>query len=316
MNKKRWMVVLLTLLMAVSFTACGSKVDTTPVAKVGDTNITRDQLSQYISWNAYAAGFDLSQIKEDSQKNYLSSLMLEQMIADELLKQYCEKEKIEVFADTYKEDLKNFLKEAKKNAGDALKSQGITEETLVTFYNSQFYAKAVYDEIKGSIKDLDVQAKAYYDSNPTAFTAKDLYLTASHILVDTEKEAQDIKTKLDGGADFAALAKEKSKDPGSKDKGGELGSFKEGDMLGEFWNGAKALKIGEISQPIKSSFGYHIIKLTDRKEPGLSSFDEVKTQAQDAVINQKYQEKLAELKKEIKVEYLDKQEVKKEDKTE
>ncbi|WP_206458787.1 peptidylprolyl isomerase [Anaerovorax sp. IOR16] len=310
MKSKRWMMILLTLIMVISFTACGSKADTTPVANVGDTTITRDQLSQYISWNAYAAGYDLSQITEDSQKDYLASLMLEQMVADELIKQYSEKNKLDVFTDTYDEDLKNFLKSAKENADSVLKSEGITEDTLVAFYNSQYYAKAVYDDLKGSIEDLEGQAKAYYTANSALFTLNDLYLTASHILVDTEKEAKEIKAELDNGADFAELAKEKSKDPGSKDKGGELGTFKDGDMIPEFWEGAKELKVGEISEPVKSSFGYHIIKLTDRKEPGLSSFEEVKTQAEDYVINQKYQEKVAELKKEIKVEYLDKKEIK------
>lgn len=309
MKLKRWTMILLALMLVISFTACGSKADNTKVAKVGDTTITRDQLSQYISWNAYAAGYDMSQITKDSQKDYLASLMLEQMIADELVKRYCEREKLDVFVDTHDEDLKNFLKSVKENAGTMVKEQGITTDTLTTFYNSQYYAKAMYDDLKGSIEDLDEQAEAYYNANTSLFTSKDLYLTASHILVKTEEEAKEVKKELDAGKDFAKLASEKSIDPGSKDKGGELGSFKEGEMVAEFWEGAKALKIGEISEPIKSSFGYHIIKLTDRKEPGLATFEEAKTQAEDSVVNQKYQEVIGELKKEIKVEYLDKKEV-------
>ncbi len=312
MRAKRWTILLLTLILAVGFTACGSKVDTTSVAKVGDKTITRDQLSQYISWNAYAAGYDMSQITEDSQKDYLASLMLEQMIADELVKQYCEKEKLDVFSETHEEDLKSFLKSVKDNAGAEMKEQGISNETLTSFYESQYYAKAMYDDLKEGVTDLDAQAEAYYNANPSLFTSSDLSLTASHILVKTEEEAKDVKAKLDGGADFATLAKEKSTDPGSKDKGGELGSFKEGDMVAEFWEASKALKVGEISEPVKSSFGYHIIKLTARKEAGLSSFADSKAQAEDYIINQKYQEELEKLKKEIKVEYLDKKEVKNE----
>lgn len=308
MKAKRWMMILLAMVMVWSLVGCGSKVDKTPVAKVGDVTITRDQLSQYISWNAYAAGYDLSKITDDSQKNYLSSLMLEQLIADEVIKQHCEKENMEVFVDTYQKDLKSFLDAAKENAGEQLKTLEISDETLTAFYDSQFYAKAVYDEIKGDIVDLDVKAKAYYDENQAVFTSNELYLIASHILVETETEAKEIKEKIDAGADFATLAKEKTIEPSGKESGGQLPPFKEGDMLAEFWEGANVLKEGEVSEPVKSQYGYHVIKLTDRKEPGLSNFEEVKTQAEEAIINQNYQEKLAKLKEEIKVEYLDKQE--------
>jgi foldase protein PrsA len=91
-------------------------------------------------------------------------------------------------------------------------------------------------------------------------------IQASHILVKDEATAKKVKSELDAGADFAALAKKYSTDPGSKDKGGDLGFFGEGAMVPEFEEAAYKLKVGEISGPVKSQFGYHIIKLVKKKE--------------------------------------------------
>ncbi|WP_088042458.1 peptidylprolyl isomerase [Bacillus sp. EAC] len=90
-------------------------------------------------------------------------------------------------------------------------------------------------------------------------------IKASHILVKDEATAIKVKKELDAGGDFAALAKKYSTDPGSKEKGGDLGYFGEGAMVPEFEAAAYKLKVGEISEPVKSQFGYHIIKVVDKK---------------------------------------------------
>ncbi|MNO27630.1 Foldase protein PrsA 3 precursor [compost metagenome] len=84
--------------------------------------------------------------------------------------------------------------------------------------------------------------------------------------MQTKEEADAIVKQLAGGADFATLAKEKSADTGSKDKGGDLDFFKKGDMVAEFSDAAFKLKVGETSGAVKTDYGYHIIKVTDRKE--------------------------------------------------
>lgn len=116
--------------------------------------------------------------------------------------------------------------------------------------------------IKASITEKEV--KDYYKPK----------LKASHILVKDEKTATDIKNKLNNGEDFATLAKQYSEDPGSKEKGGELPEFGPGEMDPEFEKAAYKLEVGQISNPIHSSFGYHIIKLTEKKE--LKPFDQEK----------------------------------------
>ncbi|MFZ3589809.1 peptidylprolyl isomerase [Bacillus sp. DJP31] len=103
-------------------------------------------------------------------------------------------------------------------------------------------------------------------------------LKASHILVDDEAKAQEVKKKLDEGGSFEELAKEYSKD-GSAAAGGDLGYFGAGKMVPEFEEAAYALKVGEVSGLVKSEFGYHIIKLTDRKE--LEPLEKMKEQIKE-----------------------------------
>ncbi len=89
-------------------------------------------------------------------------------------------------------------------------------------------------------------------------------IRASHILVDSEEEALKIKNELENGASFEALAKKYSKCP-SKEVGGDLGFFGKGVMVKEFEDAAFSLDVGKISEPVKTQFGYHIIKITDKR---------------------------------------------------
>lgn len=91
-------------------------------------------------------------------------------------------------------------------------------------------------------------------------------LKASHILVKDEKTATEIKEKINNQEDFAELAKQYSEDTGSKEKGGELPEFGPGQMDPKFEEGAYKLEVGQVSDPVQSSYGYHIIKLTEKKE--------------------------------------------------
>ncbi|WP_078408560.1 peptidylprolyl isomerase [Priestia abyssalis] len=170
-------------------------------------------------------------------------------------------------------------------------------ESLKEQYGQQFEAAIQQngvDQVKRMLKiDLLREKAATADIKVTdkelkeAYDAKKPEVKASHILVQDEKTAKEVKAKLDKGEDFAKLAKEYSQDPGSAENGGDLGFFGSGKMVPEFEEAAYKLKKGQVSEPVKSSFGYHIIKVTDKKE--LESFEKMK----------------AELEKEIKRSKLD-----------
>jgi peptidyl-prolyl cis-trans isomerase C len=130
-------------------------------------------------------------------------------------------------------------------------------------------------------------------------------LKASHILVETEDEAKVIIEQLKAGGDFAVIAKEKSKDPGSGPNGGDLGYFGKGSMVQEFETAALALEPGKFTEtPVKSQFGYHIIKLEDRRKQPLPQFDAVKSQVSQLVMSDTYTGLLQKLKGEAKIEII------------
>ena len=132
-----------------------------------------------------------------------------------------------------------------------LENNGLKDEE--DFKNQIKFKLAMNEAIKKSITEKDV--KDHYKPE----------IKASHILVSDENEAKEIKSKLDAGASFEELAKQESQDLLSKDKGGDLGYFNSGTMAPEFETAAYKLNVGQISNPVKSSNGYHVIKLTDKK---------------------------------------------------
>lgn len=135
--------------------------------------------------------------------------------------------------------------------------------------------KAAEKEVKVTDEDI----KTYYDT-------LEGQIHASHILVADEATAKEVKDKLSKGEKFEDLAKEYSTDPGSSQNGGDLGWFGKGAMVKEFENAAFKLKEGEVSEPIKTQYGFHIIKVTETVKP----FEEMKESLKETVRNQKMQQ--------------------------
>ncbi len=128
---------------------------------------------------------------------------------------------------------------------------------------------------------------------------------ARHILVPTEDEAKAILAQLKGGADFATLAKEKSKDPGAAD-GGDLGYFTKEQMVPEFADVAFKLDKGQLSDPVKTQFGWHIIKVEDKRTKPTPTFDQVKGQIENYVAHRAQAQMVENLRKSATIERLDK----------
>jgi len=130
---------------------------------------------------------------------------------------------------------------------------------------------------------------------------------ARHILVETEDEAKGIVEELKKGADFAELAKKKSKDPGASD-GGDLGFFTKEQMVPEFSAAAFALEPGKISDPVKSQFGWHVIKVEEKRNRKPPDFDQVKGQIETYVTRKAQAEYVGKLREAAKIERFDKPE--------
>lgn len=156
--------------------------------------------------------------------------------------------------------------------------------------------------IKGSVSDAD--AKKLYDEQVQKLKPEE-EAQARHILVETEELAKEIKEKLKNGGDFSALAKEHSKDPGSKDNGGDLGFFTKGQMVPEFEQVVFTLNKGDVSDPVKTQFGYHLIKLEDKRAKQPPAFEVVKDRILQSMLLQKASQSAVDLRTKAKIEYVD-----------
>jgi peptidyl-prolyl cis-trans isomerase C len=128
---------------------------------------------------------------------------------------------------------------------------------------------------------------------------------AHHILVATEDEAKQIEAALKNGTDFATLAKEKSKDPSGAANGGDLGWFTRDQMVPEFADAAFKLDKGQISDPVHTQFGWHIIRVDDKRTKPTPTFDQVKPQLENYVAHRAQEELVENLRKTAKIERLD-----------
>jgi peptidyl-prolyl cis-trans isomerase C len=129
---------------------------------------------------------------------------------------------------------------------------------------------------------------------------------ARHILVETEDEAKAVVEELKKGTDFAELARLKSKDPGAAAEGGDLGYFTKDQMVPEFAETAFKLDKGQLSDPIKTQFGWHVIKVEDKRDRPVPSFDQVKDQIENYVVRKAQAETISKLRQDAKIERLDK----------
>jgi peptidyl-prolyl cis-trans isomerase C len=158
-------------------------------------------------------------------------------------------------------------------------------------------------EAKAAATDASLR-KAYDEA--VSQMSKEQEVRARHILVPTEKEAQTIVEELKKGTDFAELAKQKSKDPGAAAQGGDLGYFSKDQMVPEFADIAFKLDKGQLSDPVKTQFGWHVIQVQDKRSKPTPQFEEVKDQVESYVVQRAQAEFVNKLREAAKLERLDK----------
>ncbi|UXH46318.1 peptidylprolyl isomerase [Rossellomorea vietnamensis] len=255
------------------------------VAKVGSETISKDDLYTTLV-DQYGDG------------------ALDTLIAEKIVKLESEKKDLTVKDSEIKKELENIKGQydSEEAFNEALASSGSDLDSVKENIKTYLLTEKL---LKDRVKITDDQIKEYFEANKESFAQKE-QVEASHILVDDEKTAQEVKKKLDAGGDFAELAKEYSTDTSNADSGGELGYFGKGEMVTEFDDKAFSMKKGEISEPVKTEFGYHIIKVTGKKEAKEAVLadhkDEIKDILFDQALQTEYGTWLTEKKKEYKIE--------------
>lgn len=242
-----------------------AKVDGKPIY----SSQIKDKVAKFLEFNGMGRGsnFSYESLNEDMKKEIIKNVILSDIV----------------------------LKEAQKARVD----QDPEYKKALEFTANQLMQKYFLEKIiKQAVTEAAIEAeyKKYTESQANVEEYK-----AAHILVKTEEEAKNIKKKLDGGADFVALAKEYSMD-NNKENGGELDFFMKGQMVPPFEQAVEKLKIGEISNPVKTDFGYHIIKLLDKRKVKVQSLDEMREKIEDDLAGKYIQEYIRKLEKDNKIE--------------
>ena len=287
---KTFKVSILLLILVIAMTGCQNieKVETQEgrnidgkevIAKVNDGSILKSDYDRQVAQVKSALeanGQDFSTADGKKVLKDVKEKVLEAMVSDQLILQQAKENNVTLKEGEFEQAINDL--EQYHGGKDALetylKQQGFDRQSFETLVQEQLIMNHFKEKLTSHIKVTDEEVKKYYDDNKTMFELPAPEIRASHILVDTENQAKKILAEIKNGADFAKLAEEYSKDPGSKESGGDLGYFAKGKMVPEFERAAFALKPGEISDVVKSEHGYHIIKVTGERTS--LSFDDAK----------------------------------------
>ena len=321
-NYVRYFWVLVTALALVSFTSQTPAAQNQPskdaVAVVNGSVISRSEFDAEIA-RVQQRFSSMGQPLSSTRLSEIKKEILDNFINRELLYQASQKNGIKVDEAAVNEQLtalkKRFPSEAEFNK--ALSKMNISEAVITSQLERNMAIKEFIDkQFAQKITIPDKESKAYYESNPNLFKQPE-QVQASHILIKVDSKADDaqksearnkieeIQKRLQKGEDFAALAKEFSQCP-SNAKGGDLGYFRRGQMVPPFEQAAFGLKPGTISDIVETNFGYHLIKVIDKKSESTIPYNDVKERLEQHLKQKKIQKEITsyveKLKAKAKVE--------------
>lgn len=280
----KYIVLAMVLILGLSLAGCKKdEAKSEIVATVDNINITKDEL------------YDLLVEQYGAQT-------LDALISDKIIELEVAKNKVEISSEEVDKEVESMANyyggmEALDNA---MKSYNMTMEDMKDNVKMNLSLKKL---VGSNIIISDEEIVSYFEENKEKFNQEE-QVSASHILVESEELAKEIREKLVAGEDIAELAKEYSTDEGTKNNGGNLGFFGRGEMVESFDKAAFTLNIGEISEPIKSNYGYHVIIVNEKKEAKLANLEDSKDDIKETLLeaqipeafNEWYEQKITEYK--------------------
>jgi foldase protein PrsA len=260
-----------TAVVGIAFTGCGGSSSGGDIATVNDQHISR-------------ADFDKRLESSPAAKQTLT-----QLVQQALIDQYAKDNNIQIpQADVDKKEADIKTKYPPGQFDAILKQQGLTETDVQNILRQQL---VIEKAVGPMVHVTDADIAAYFAKNHTTLD-KPAQVRARHILVADPATAATVEAKLKAGGDFAALAKQYSTDPSTKDKGGELGFFGKGQMVPAFQAAAFSLPVNAMSAPVKSPFGYHIIQVEERKPATIASLKGSYQTIKDTLTQQQEQQQI------------------------
>lgn len=288
-------------------------VATGPLARINGVELPREEFDSKYAKMTKAFTARQKEIPEGLARRYMESI-LKQLVEKELLRQKIEGESIQVDAAALEQELAEYKKmfRTEENFDRYLKSASVSLDQIKENIGHNLAVNQLLEKT-GELVVKDDEVREYYEQNKARYEVKE-QVRASHILLkvkskDDKAEDEAARKKAEvihkeaakKDADFAALAKEHSQGP-TAPRGGDLSYFTRGRMVPEFEKVAFTMKVGEVSAPVRTQFGWHIIKITDRKEGRQRPFDEVKESIEKLLVNKKTRKAKAELVKKLRAE--------------
>jgi len=293
---KRSLALAAAALASVTLVAAGcggsDEVPTNAVAVVDGSTVTRAALDELLtraklSYAAQKRSFPKAGTSEYQtlQTQAVAYLVQRQEYASEAEKLGIQVKDTQI-AKKVGQVRKQYFSDNQAKFVQGLKEQGYTEATLREEIRSQLLTEGIYDKVTAAAKVTDADVKSYYAKNKANYSVPESR-AVRHILVKTKAEADRIRAELVSGGDFAALAKANSLDPGSKDQGGKL-TVSTGQTVAPFDKAAFSLETNEVSEPVKTQFGYHIIQpLAAVKAGSVTPLSQVQDQIRTQLVSQK-----------------------------
>jgi parvulin-like peptidyl-prolyl isomerase len=296
MKRGMMAVALMILCLTTLLVGCDSNKADKAIAEVNGEKITQADFNALnavlIADYENANGVTLDKKKDKTVIDQIKTNTYDNLVLQKIIRQDAEKQGIKVNTDEVDEYVA-YIKES-NNATDKegyktfLEKTKFTDKGLREYLETQQLNSNLAEKVTADVKVTDAEAQTFYNEHKDEF--KDPGgIQIYHIFVEDEKTAQDIIEKLNSGGDFAALAKEYSIDTSNKDLGGDLGIINEDtNFVTEFKTAALALQPGEYTkQPVKSDYGYHIIKAGETKAAYQKTFDESKEEIISQLTNDK-----------------------------
>ena len=302
---KKLIAILLSIGIMGGSAGCGLIAKTpegiaaTVIAKINDQKITRGEFDK--KFNSYLEQMKLyygedaikQAVADAEQLKGLKSDFLDGMVQETIMIQ--KGKELNIIGDEkaindeidkkYNETVK--LYEGEENFKKELEKAKITVEEYKESIKTNVILTKVQESIVKDVTATDDEINKYYNENKYSFTEKPNKMDISHILVKTEKEAKEIKERIEKGEKFEDLAKELSTDPGSKEEGGALGEFEyaNNQLDQKFFINAITVPVGQLSAPFETQFGWHIVRMNKKEEYNVKSLETVKEEIKEIVID-------------------------------
>jgi foldase protein PrsA len=315
----RFIALLAALALAVAAAGCGGdgddegsdiEVPANAIAVVGDREISKAEYDRLLAsaektYEAREQEFPAAGTPEFAQlRNAIVRSLVEQAqfeIAAEELNVSVTDQDVDKRLDELKEQ---FFQGDEQKYEDELEAQGLTEEQVKTDLRTRLLSEKVFEKVTSQVKVSDEDVQAYYEENQAQFETP-ASREVRHILVKTKARADQLHSQLEGGANFAKLARQFSTDTASKKDGGKF-TAQQGATVAPFDKVAFDLDTGELSDPVKTQFGWHIIEAVgDVEEAATQDISEVEEQIRDTLLEEKKNTRINEWIEELRARFED-----------